>query len=112
MHVEISEYQVQKMNVNQPKQKLQKENLCMVQKNHRWKNLTYLKEKNLIYAGGAGMENREDTPMDSFTKTAYCMPLVHNSKSLEKTTNTSFKYPRVQPVAKNEAYFVLVKHNF
>ena len=60
MHVDIGEYQVQKMNVNQLKDKLRK------RKTYGWyKNilneilLTDLKEKDLLYADGAGLTNNQ-----------------------------------------------------
>ena len=45
--------------------------------------------------------------MNYYYKTAYWRPLVPNDKSVDKTTNVYFKYPRAPSVAENEAEFFL-----
>ena len=47
--------------------------------------------------------------MNYSPQTAYCRPLVTNSESLDKTTNTDFKKICNPSVAKNESGFVMVQ---
>ena len=58
--------------------------------------LKYLKEKAPLYLNGVCLKNnqynkKEDTPMNSFPKTAYCSPLFTNAESVEETTNPYLK---------------------
>ena len=46
--------------------------------------------------------------MNYFPKTEYLRPLVPNTKSVDKTTNPSFKNPCALSIAENEADFVTV----
>ena len=77
VHVEIPEYQYQRMNVNHLKDKLRKiKTSVWYKKIIDERLLTYLKEKAPLYADGTGMKKNqqnknEDKSMKYFTKTTY-----------------------------------------
>ena len=98
VHVEIQEYQIQNMNVNQIKDKIKKR-----KKNYVWcknisneKTFNSFEEKAPLYVDGSGLtknqqNKKENTPMIAFPKTAYWNILVPNAESVDKTTNPYLK---------------------
>ena len=100
MHVDITEYQIQKINVNQLKDNFKEKKTSVWYKNIIYEILLrYLKEESSLYVDGADLTNnqqnkKEDTSMKFLPKTLYGGPLVPNSESLDKKTNPYFNNPR------------------